>query len=104
MLKRLASLSSARQARRATSDSECLAIPTLSRVMRGYPVGRVLLSQTGGPLDFHRATIVFRSLLDAGTLSFMEAFARARHPDGVVATATLDLLVWLGRLLATDVA
>jgi hypothetical protein len=66
-------------------------------------VGRVLLSQTSGPLDFHRATIVFRSLLDAGTRSSTEPFPRARHPDGVIATATLDLLVWLGRLLATDV-
>ena len=70
MLKRLASLSSARRE------------PLIPSVSRSYPVGRVLFSQTRGPLDFHRATIVFRSLLDAGTRSSMEPFSRARHPDG----------------------
>jgi hypothetical protein len=27
---------------------------------------------------------------------FYGALSRARYPDGVVATTTLDLLVWLG--------
>jgi hypothetical protein len=98
MLKRLASLSSAR---REPLISSVLPFDH-SRVSRGYPVGRVLLSQTRGPLDFHRATIVFRSLLDAGTRSSMEPFSRARHPAGSAATVTLDLLDWRGRLLEMD--
>ena len=60
----------------------------------------VLFSQTRGPSDFHRARIVFRSPLDAGTFFCVEPFGRARHSDCTAATATLDLPAWRSRLLA----
>jgi hypothetical protein len=55
-------------------------------------------------LHFHPASIGFHGLLDAGTRSSTEPFSHARHPNGVVATTTLNLLVWLGRLLETVVS
>ena len=76
--------------------------PLVPSVSRGYLVVLVLLSQTRGPLDFHRARIVFRSPLDAGTFFCVEPFRRTRHPDGAAATATLDVPAWRSRLLGTD--